>query len=99
MFYGFNLGKLNKQAKPKKLFGKRTGMFDRQLKDELLKDDYDENYKTQDRVTPSKSVLENKKKLNYRGIPDKIIEIVIAILIVLLIISILHRLEFLANLF
>ena len=99
MFFGFNLGKLNKQVKPKKLFGKRTGMFDRQLKDELLKDDYDENYKTKDKVTPSKSVFENKGKLYHGGIWDRIVEIIIAILILLLIFSILSRMEFLSEIF
>ena len=99
MFYGFNLGKLNKQAKPKKLFSKRTGLFNRQLKDELLKEDYNDNYKTDDKVTPSKSVFENKGKLYHRGIWDRIVEIIIAILILLLIFSFLSRMEFLSILF
>jgi len=98
-FYGFNLGKLVKQNKPKKPFSKRTGLFGRQLKDELLKEDYNDNYKTDDKVTPSKSVFENKKKLSYGGISDRIIEIIIAILILVLILSILSRMEFLAKFF
>jgi len=97
-FYGFNLGRLVKQAKPKKPFSKRTGLFDRQLKDDLT-EDYHLHHSTDDKVTPSKSVTKNKKRNLYKGISDNIIEIIIAVLILLLIFSILARLEFLARFF
>ena len=98
MFYGFNLGKLNKQARPRKPFSQRTGLFGRELKDEL-KEQYHTNYKTKDNVTASGIVTKTNKKLEYKGLPDVIIERIIAILIVVLIASILSRMEFLAGFF
>ena len=48
-YYGFGLGLKTKPNKPKKLFGKRTGMFDRSLADDIkdIHHDkfYDENIK------------------------------------------------------
>jgi len=98
-FYGFNLGKLVDQRKPKKIFSKRTGLFHRKLKDELLKEDYDEVYRTDEKVTPSRSVMENKNRMYYKNPSERIIEIIIAILLILLVLSILARIEFLAGLF
>jgi hypothetical protein len=98
-FYGFNLGKLIDQRKPKKAFSKRTGLFERQLKDELLKEDYDDSYRTDEKITPSKSVMENRNKIYYKTPSERIIEIIIAILIILIVLSILARMDFLAGLF
>jgi len=98
MFYGFNLGKLNKQAKPKKPFSHRTGLFNRELKDEL-KEEYHSNYNTDSKVTHRESVTKYKSKWHYKGLPDRFIEVIIAILIVVLIFSILSRMDFLARLF
>ncbi len=98
MFYGFNLGKLAKQTKPRKAFSQRTGLFDRELKDEL-KEEYHTNQKDTYNLKPTKSTRKHKRQSNYSGIWDRIIEIIIAILIVLLVFSILTRMEFLVSFF
>ena len=98
MFYGFNLGKLAKQAKPRKPFSQRTGLFDRELKDEL-KEEYHTNQKDTYNLKPTKSTGKYVRPSHYNRIWDRIIEIIIAILVVVLIFSILSRLKFLVSLF
>ena len=63
-YYGFGLGLKTKPNKPKKLFGKRTGMFDRSLADDIkdIHHDkfYDENIKSKgEHITDRNHLLFN----------------------------------------
>jgi len=98
MFFGFNLGKLVNQRKPSKPFSQKTGLFDRELKDELKKEYYtNQNYSIKEGSTRAKT--KSSRRSAYNGLSDPFIEIIIAILIVILVISILSKLEFLAGFF
>lgn len=92
MFYGFNLGRLIKQRRPRKPFSQKTGLFDRELKDELI-EDYHKNQKYTKNVTSIRITQKSKKRSSYSGFMDHILEIIIAVLIIILVISILSKLN------
>lgn len=98
MFFGFNLGKLVNQRKLRKPFSQKTGLFDRELKDEL-KEEYHTNPNYFIKEVSTRTKTKSSRRSSYSGLSDPIIEIIIAILIVILVISILSKLEFLAGFF
>lgn len=95
MFYGFNLGRLHKQAKPRKPFSKRTGLFDRQLKDEL-NEHYHHDHPPGSKYEDLTPIAEKRKNLFYKGGPDLLSGIIALGMVLVIIILFLVVLRYLS---
>jgi hypothetical protein len=93
-YYGFGLGTNNGPGKPKKIFGKRTGIFNRNVGDEL-NSRHDGHRESMDIRKDKTSVTERNRKIFYRELSDDTIKLIAASLVILIVISLILRLWFL----
>lgn len=92
-YYGFGLGTRIKTNKPKKIFGKKTGLFDRQMADELKsrhKGHNELHHEKQDKIY----ITERNKKIFYKGISDQTIKFIAISLVILVVIAFIVRIWF-----
>jgi len=73
-YMGFGMRPELYKRRPKKLFGKRTGIFGRQLKDEL-NEHYNHDQPRGSKYEDSTPVTEKRNKLFNKGGPDTYLEI------------------------
>lgn len=85
-YYGFGLGSKIRPNKPKKIFGKKTGIFDREMSDELKS--RHKGHKEPHKVKREKiSVSERNKKIFYKGVSDQTIKFITISLVILVVIA------------
>jgi hypothetical protein len=93
---GFGMKPELYKKKPKRFMGKRTGLFGRQLKDEL-QEHYHHDQPNSDRNEDNTSITKKRKGLFYKGGPDRYIEIIAVGLIIAVVLFLVYVWKNLSN--
>ncbi len=95
-YYGFGLGMKKSPRKPKKFLGKRTGLFDQQVKDDLMARHEGDNEPIEvpkpDSSSPGR-ITENRKNMFLKGISDNTFKHLAFLLAALVLIAVIIRLS------
>jgi len=95
-YMGFGMRPELFKRKPKRFLGKRTGLFGRQLKDELI-EFYHHDQASEAISKDSTPISEKRKNLFYKGGTDMVVEIIVLGLVIVIILFFLFTLMTLSH--